>query len=42
MKWTNIQFTTLVPNVIFFVSGNAGTASDDGVEFDLSFRRSTV
>jgi iron complex outermembrane recepter protein len=38
MKWTNIQFTTLVPDVIFFVSGNAGTASDDGVEFDLSFR----
>ena len=38
MKWTNIQFTTLVPNVIFFVSGNAGTATDNGVEFDLSFR----
>jgi iron complex outermembrane recepter protein len=38
MKWTNIQFTTLVPNVVFFVSGNAGTATDDGVEFDLSFR----
>ena len=38
MKWTNIQFTTLVPNVVFFVSGNAGTATDNGVEFDLSFR----
>ncbi len=38
MKWTNIQFTTLVPDVIFFVSGNAGSATDDGAEFDLSFR----
>jgi iron complex outermembrane recepter protein len=38
MKWSNIQFTTLFPNVVFFVSGNAGTAVDNGGEFDLSFR----
>ncbi len=38
MKWSNIQFTTLVPNVVFFVSGNAGSALDTGGEFDLSFR----
>lgn len=38
MKWSNIQFTTLVPNVVFFVSGNAGSAQDTGAEFDLSFR----
>jgi iron complex outermembrane receptor protein len=38
MKWSDIQFTTLVPNVVFFVSGNAGTAVDNGAEFDLSFR----
>jgi outer membrane receptor protein involved in Fe transport len=38
MKWSDIQFTTLVPGVVFFVSGNAGTAVDNGAEFDLSFR----
>jgi iron complex outermembrane receptor protein len=38
MKWSNIQFTTLFPGVVFFVSGNAGTAVDNGGEFDLSFR----
>jgi outer membrane receptor protein involved in Fe transport len=38
MLWNNIQFTTLVPNVVFFVSGNAGKATDNGAEFDLSFR----
>jgi iron complex outermembrane receptor protein len=38
MKWSDIQFTTLVPGVVFFVSGNAGTAEDNGAEFDLSFR----
>jgi outer membrane receptor protein involved in Fe transport len=27
-----------VPNVVFFVSGNAGSALDTGGEFDLSFR----
>jgi iron complex outermembrane receptor protein len=38
MTWNNIQFTTLVPGVVFFVSGNAGSAVDNGGEFDLSFR----
>jgi len=38
MNWNNIQFTTLVPGVVFFVSGNAGKAVDNGGEFDLSFR----
>jgi iron complex outermembrane receptor protein len=38
MTWNNIQFTTLVPGVVFFVSGNAGKAVDNGGEFDLSFR----
>ena len=31
-------FTTLVPGVVFFVSGNAGKATDNGGEFDISFR----
>jgi outer membrane receptor protein involved in Fe transport len=38
MNWNDIQFTTLVPGVVFFVSGNAGKATDNGGEFDISFR----
>lgn len=38
MDWKDIQFTTLVPGVVFFVSGNAGSAVDNGAELDLSLR----
>lgn len=38
MNWNDIQFTTLVPGVVFFVSGNAGKAVDNGGEFDISYR----
>ena len=38
MNWNDIQFTTLVPGVVFFVSGNAGKATDNGGEFDISYR----
>ena len=38
MKWDRIQLTTLVPGTIFFVTTNAGKATNDGAELQLQYR----